>query len=318
MRMPRIIEVIVGLVFVGAAALKAADLTAFAVQIRYYGILEQSLWIRTAAISTVGLETFLGIMLITGMRLHGLSYASTMVLLAGFSALVTYSWLFRDLKECGCFGEVLPMGPETTLAKNLAMALLIIWAWRVAARDGFEEPPGGSQRRELARSGAALLCFTGVGCTVAFAGNGAFFHPPVVNAARPFEGIEVPGEPGASLNLESGEYLLAMLTATCDECQAAVEVLNELARYGEAPPIVGLVLGGPSDLEELRQLTAPEFPLAPMEVFSFFNLIGKVPPRFYLVREGIVLGFLDDLEPTPEKLTEFIAHTTEGSGDGQA
>jgi len=67
------------------------------------------------------------------------------------------------------------------------------------------------------------------------------------------------------------------------------------------------MLGEEEELAEFRKLTGPEFPIGPVNPLIFFELIGKEPPRFYYTSDGRILGFLDELKPTPEKLLEFVS-----------
>ncbi|MBN2308623.1 MAG: hypothetical protein JXR94_06605, partial [Candidatus Hydrogenedentes bacterium] len=71
------IERILGLLFVVAAALKALDLADFAVQIAYYHVFEEPLLWKISAVGAIFAETALGMALLVGLRLRGLTLAAT-------------------------------------------------------------------------------------------------------------------------------------------------------------------------------------------------------------------------------------------------
>lgn len=312
MRIVRLIEIVLGVLFVLAAVLKALDLESFAIQIRYYGVLPDFDWIRYAALFTVACETFLGAALISGARVRGLLYAATAALLAGFTVLVAYAWAFHDLKDCGCFGAVVPLGPGETIAKNLVMIAMIAYAWRRAHAQGCFSARAPAPRRELARSLAALCSLAAVLVTLYTADNYAFFHPARLDPVRPFAQFRVESS-NQDLDLGKGEYLIAMLSTTCDDCAAAVEPLNDLTLIDDAPAVVGLVLGSEDDIEHFRTFLKPEFPLQRIEPSLFFRLISptKPPPRFYIANDGAARRHLDTLHLEIDMLLDFVFEQNE-------
>lgn len=307
MRLVRTIEILVGAVFVLAAAFKALDLYEFSVQIRYYGVLADPSLVRYAAMGAVILETCLGIALLIGLRAKGAAYAAVVAMLVVFSGLVIYAWVYRGLEDCGCFGNVLPMGPFSTLVKNAILAAAIGVAWWRGWQRRFQESAEASTAAELARSAAALASLGAVAACVLIADNAAFFNPPLLDAERPF--AQVAGSAGSgSFDLSEGKYFVAMLSATCDDCMAAVEPLNKVVASGDAPPVVGLILGEPQAIEDFKLFTHPDFPLQQVPgLFWFDHVASQGPPRFYIVEDGRPIRYLDDLEPTTEKLLDLVA-----------
>ena len=132
-------ERLVGFLFVAAAALKALDTTSFAVQISYYGVVRDPMLVKGIAITTVIVETILGVFLLLRIRLKGLVYPIVFALLLGFSGLIVYAWVFHGLEDCGCFGKYIATSPAVSILKNvLMMAVLAVilgkgnisrWSW---------------------------------------------------------------------------------------------------------------------------------------------------------------------------------------------
>lgn len=297
------LEKIVGALFIFAAVFKALDLSAFAAQINYYGVLEDLDWIRCAAVGSLVVETLLGIVLLVGLRFRGLTFWATLLMLIGFTGLILYGWLFNNLADCGCFGKIIKMGPKTSIAKNFIMMAMLIASWLAARKTHPAAQP--SARHVTVKLGACVASLLAVGLAVAFGANANFFNPPVVEQNRPFAQFKFEFE-GQQYDLGQEGYLVCMLSADCDHCQGAVAALNEIAVSPGFPPVVGLMLGDEEQLERFRLLTDPQFPTVLIDSLVFTTLVGDFPPRFYLVREGVPLRFVDILDPAFEDIVAFI------------
>lgn len=303
LRLIRSIEIIVGLVFVLAAALKALDMAAFATQIRLYGVLHDVDVIRAAAVFSVAIETFLGAALIIGLQPRPIVYAMVLGMLAAFSGLVTYADIYHNLDDCGCFGKFLAMDPVKTVAKNIVMFAMLVGAWILWRRIAATAPSSAPSRRpkQVALVAAA---FGAVAACYAFADNQSFLSARTEDAARPFAGFRVEHD-GGVLDLGSGTYLVAMLSATCDDCREAVIPLSDLTYYPDVPQVVGLVLATDDEYAAFLREMEPIFASQPIDPMLFFELIGDEPPRFYVVRDGAPIRSLDTLDPTIETLYDF-------------
>ncbi len=316
MRLVRFIEILIGAVFVAAAALKAVDLHAFAVQIQYYGVISEPGLVRYAALASVGVETILGALLLAGIRVRGLTYVANLLLLAVFTGLVGYAWAYHGLKDCGCFGKLIPLGPLETTLKNAAMMALLIWAWLRAKRLDYGAGASSSNAAEAVRSLAALGALAVVALCIFFTDNAAFFNPPKVEKERPFAQFQVETPDGAVLDLGQGEYFVAMMSTTCDDCAAAVAPLNEVYLSQSTPPLVALMLGTEESQQEFEANTSPEFPRRLIDDLQFLSLIGKEPPRFYIIQDGKPVRYLDTLEATTTMLCDFALGNLEGAPEG--
>lgn len=302
MQIVRIIEIAGAVVFLGAAVLKAFDMAAFAQQIKYYGVLTDPQLIRLSAYASLAAESIIGALLLAGIRLRGITYGLTAALLLGFTGLVAWAWFFHGLEDCGCFGKYVEMGPAETIAKNVVTLIAIGAAWSLAVRRGF---PGTCWARPVSY-GLALLSILGVGAVAGFSGNSL--------SPAPSPGEAVFGEFEAEgLALGDGEYLVAMLSASCDHCAAAVPLLNEAHALLFSVQVTGLMLGDSESVDRFRDFNGPEFPIASIDAIAFFELIGREPPRFYYVRDGVPVRHLDSLDPSLEDLLALV----DGDSDPQ-
>ncbi len=287
-----VIEKIAGVIFIVSAVLKALDMRMFELQILGYGILEDPQAVTAAAFGTVGVETLLGMVLLAGMRFKGAVWLFTLALLAGFTALVGYGWLFQDLDECGCFGAYVEMTPAATITKNLIMIGFIGAAWFRRRSLAGDKPPGEWLALRVAAAVLGALAVTGAGV------YGVYGAGPA-EADRPF--AEMTYQDGAvTVELGEGEHLIAMYGANCEHCMGTVPDLHGLMFAEGVPPVAAFLSGEPDEIEQFRAITQPLFPLEPIELVEFVRHIGSAPPRFILVRDGAIVAYWDDEAPEAE------------------
>ncbi len=309
MRIVSLLEIILGIVFTISAASKALDWYTFAFQVSAYGIVREPALVSAIALTMIGVETLLAVLLLSGFRLRGATLAATAALLIVFSGLIAYGWIFHNLKDCGCFGAYLKMGPGPSLAKNAVLLALTVVAAVLYRRKSSGEPAAARIRLGWLLGVVGLIV---IGLSAALGKPAP--APPVAGPAgddpdRPFAAYSFDYE-GRSYDLGSGDYLVAMLSATCEHCQAAVGVLNKLATEPGTPSIVALMLGTEQEMEEFRDLTSPEFPIYAIDGLQFMNLIAKEPPRFYIIRGGREARHIDVLDPTLEDLEKLVKGNT--------
>jgi hypothetical protein len=316
----RLVLLAVSMVFLVSSGLKALDLTAFAVQVSYYGIVRLPALVRALAIGTIAVEAALGMALLLRLGLRRVTLPVTMGLLVGFTGLLTWAWAFRDMKNCGCFGKFLPMTPGEAILKNLAMIALAAMAWwgeglRKAvpeeASAGGNLGGNGDDRSTNGRTVTARQRITALQrhwlLCVPLAAAGGMVALAVVN---PWGGAAIPANPGGKfakfsmdwdgkrLDLGKGLYVVAMLSDSCSHCAEIVGGLNRLSASPNFPPIVGLILGEEDTLRSFRATFAPKFPNRLIPVLEFFDLIGDAPPRFYVLKDGQIVKQWDETLPT--------------------
>lgn len=119
----------------------------------------------------------------------------------------------------------------------------------------------------------------------------------------------VTGLDGAELNLGAGQYLVALLNATCDHCKATVPAINLLAIRPDIPTVVGLVQEPEAgSLDAFMQETGGQFPTLSMgNDFEFLNLLKTAPPRFTLIKDGRPVVSWEGFPPTAEDLLAAAA-----------
>ncbi|GMW00355.1 MAG: hypothetical protein AMXMBFR84_14920 [Candidatus Hydrogenedentota bacterium] len=129
MKLARSCEILVGAVFLIAALGKAFDVPGFVFVIRAYGIARGSMEVATAAYALIGLETLLGAMLVSGIRLGGSVAIASALLLVMMSVLLGIGWLKQEPLPCGCFGVFGETGRPVAMGKNVVMLGMVATGW---------------------------------------------------------------------------------------------------------------------------------------------------------------------------------------------
>ena len=293
---PRLAELLVGLVFLTGAVLKAQDVNLFIFQIKHYGVFEEQILLNLSALGTLWIETALGIALLLGLRLRGLTSLAALTLLAGFTGLIAYGWAFHNLKDCGCFGRI-EISPQVSIAKNVVLVLLTAFAWW-----GRWKRPAHRTKIPLTLAKMAI-CLAAASAIVVYARNHIEAIP---ESARPFAQFVFDLD-DIHYDLDHGEYFVAMLSMDCPECMATVPAINDLTEIPDFPPVVALCYEETTGaLDTFREATAPTFPLYSLgdKILTFSNLIGDAPPRFYLERDGEPIACWDLTVPAPEQVLQ--------------
>jgi len=319
MRFARYLEIALGILFIISAALKELDVLSFAVQVSYYNVVRDRMLVQLVAYSMIALEALLGAALLGGFRFRGFTFLATTVLLLAFSGLIAYAWAFHGLTDCGCFGAYVKMGPASSIAKNIVLLVITFLAWWGLSGQRIESPAAtdaAALERAPARHSHPLWAIAGlvvVGLAFAFGKspetiNAVPAPPPPGNqpdntAPSPFAEF-APEQDGIVFALAEGEFLVAMLSASCDHCKDSVAVLNELAVTPDVPQITGLLMGNEDEVKRFMASTGPAFPTQTIDVLHFMELIGSAPPRFYFIRDGKEVRHFDPMDPETKEVLD--------------
>lgn len=292
-RAARPAELVVGVVFLAGALLKAAYITNFSIQIYAYGVIEDKSLLPVVAFSTLSIELLLGCALTLGLRWRALSYAALEALLVLFTGLILYGWRFNNLENCGCFGP-LEISPGASIAKNLVLLLLGAFAW-------MGRLPDTPRSRRTTLKAAASLALSGA--VILYAGR------TFERAEGVFSQFVFDTEDGLHFDLGKGEYLVAMLSMSCKYCMQEVPALNTLFQSPGLPPMVALCLEeNPGDMDEFRAGTNPQFPMHNLgnRPMLYFKFIEKETFRFYFIRNGRPVKFWDARPPDYDEIIATI------------
>ena len=332
-RFARPLEIALGVLFIASAALKALDVYGFAVQIGAYGIIRDPVILPQLAYAMIALEAALGAALLGGWAFGGATIIATAALLVGFTGLIAYAWVFKDLADCGCFGAYIKMGPGASIAKNLVLLAMAGLVWYGQRKKQLAEPSVDETTPTVAtveRDANRRFILATVGVVVVV---GAFVmgkpapvqSPAPVTAAQP-NGAKpagkfsefVPEMGGAPVPLAQGEYFLVMLSASCDHCRAVTTSLNDLITAEGIPQIAALLMGSEEEMKDYMAVTAPQFPIQVIDTLKFMSMLEtNAPPDFYIIRDGAVIRHMEAEEPGYDELLAFATGKNAPPAEGQ-
>ena len=317
----RACEILAGAYFVVGAIPKAMDINRFSVQMSAYQVITDKTLLPWFALGTLFAEISLGVALLVGLRLRGVTVLALQIMLLVFTGLIVYAWAFHGLEDCGCF-PLLKMSPPVSIAKNVVLFAMGAVIWRVLVRNAGTDPvesgiagdtrkTGPDWRGPVVRFAVALLAAVAAVGYAAPRVERIAQAAPVPDAKGGAEaGIDYaqfsfPTEMG-SFDLGKGEYLVPILSMTCEDCMGKVPLLNELMSQPGMPPMVALCYEDkPGDLDNFRAQTQPMFPLHALgdQPLLYFNLRGQDPFRLTLVRDGRALAHWDGRVPQAQEVS---------------
>lgn len=317
-------EILLGLIYLLAAVLKAQDINLFIGQILAYQIFVTPESLKIVAFTTLALETFVGLSLLLGSPWRKGVLVMSAGMLLFFSLVIAYAWQVHGLKDCGCFGSV-SFTPPQAIGKNVVMLVLTGLAWFALIH---RLPAVASPRRGLRIALPVLMALVLCGiaapqlggsrseniapATPSAAAPQAQDAPDTPDSAAVFKGYAFTSEYGESFDLGTGEFLVALLSMTCDHCMASVPQINAYLAESALPPVVALCLEPEAgSMQTFQDLTAPMFPMHSIgnDMLEWARICPGTPPRLALIRDGAVVASWNEEMPDYQTLVEALATT---------
>jgi uncharacterized membrane protein YphA (DoxX/SURF4 family) len=123
-----IARVIVGLLFIFSGLIKANDPLGLSYKMQEFfdlwGINQFNSWTLIMSVLMNAFEIIAGFALLIGWRIRMFSWL-LLLLIIFFTFLTGYAYLSGKFKNCGCFGDCLPIEPKTSFIKDIALLVLI-------------------------------------------------------------------------------------------------------------------------------------------------------------------------------------------------
>ncbi|MCB2206531.1 hypothetical protein KQI65_17445 [bacterium] len=281
----RVLEIIVALVFLLAAVMKALDPQAFVEQIAEYQILPDLAPV--AAWSLIIVECILAAGLIVNLYPKIVPLLTAGILLF-FIAITVYGMSIGLGENCGCFGNLYHRGPEMVIIEDSLMLIAVLFAAVVLWKHKVERV-----MPRLAVSLAVGLIAAGV-----TAASPAIPADDLVTQLSPgshFDTWPVDGLYGKDLN--QGTHVVFLFTVKADDVASQVQHMNDIAQKDEVASAVGLIIDGTEHLTSLMFEYAAAFPVAAIEP-RFARPLYRTLPRVFILHNGTVEATWSDI-PTP-------------------
>lgn len=288
----RIVEIVVALVFLLAALMKALDPRAFIEQIAAYGIFPDLAPV--AAWTLIVSECILAAGLLVNLYPRVVPLL-TSALLVFFIGITVYGMSIGLGENCGCFGNLYHRGPEMVILEDTLMLIGLIFAAVVLWKQKVEHV--------MPRLAFAL----GVGALSALV---TAFSPAIpaddfvtqLSPGQRFETWPVDGLYGKDLN--AGTHVVFLFTIDDPAIAAQVERMNAIAQQDAVASAVGLIIDGTEHLTALMFEYAAAFPVAAIEP-RFARPLYRTLPRVFVLHEGTVMRTWSEL-PAPNDVVKAV------------
>lgn len=244
----------------------------------------------------IGLEFFVGFLLIINYNLRNFTLPLTAGLLIFFSIYLLLQIIFSGNEgNCGCFGEHLKMTPLQAIVKNTLMIVLsapiyfMHKGWRI-------------------RYNTMMLSFTGLTfIAIPFVFNPVDYtytsnnldeevnYPLELNALFAPEDsakVEIP-----SVDLRKGKHVLAFMSLKCTHCRVAAKKFRLIKNNNPKIPLYFVLNGDKKDLNAFLEDTNIEnIPYSFALGKAFVQLSGTTLPKIYYIENTIVYKKVDYYE----------------------
>ncbi len=206
--------------FIVSAILKIADMDKFEIYVYSYHFfsLNFSFLVARAAIIV---ELIFGIGLVSNC-LHKLMWWGSVLMLIGYTGLLTYALVLGRTDNCHCFGDYLQFNPWQSIIKNLVFLTLFALVYKVK---------GWHLKYDKIALAAVI-----VGCTVAvFAistpDNFVSSDESQQYLQRNLFQQALQDPPLDSLNLTEGKKVLCIFSSGCDYCMLTAKKLSLMQQF---------------------------------------------------------------------------------------
>ncbi|MDH7514725.1 MAG: hypothetical protein QHI48_02460 [Bacteroidota bacterium] len=268
----RALQIIVAVVFLVAAVLKAFDPLAFAEQIRMYQV--------TPSLAGLAAWVFiiLEVMIAAALALNFLPRLTgilAVLLLVFFIGVTVYGELNLNLEGCGCFGTNIHRSFEQVIIEDVLMMAAVIFSTMVL---------WGRRSRGTLWKGIIVVGFGGLAALTA----ATAYRLPVdslVTELRVGKTIASWPVEGLSRNLYRGVHLVFLFSAKSPTIQSDVTMMNTAAQQNEIPSTIGLVVENTAAASEVMFRYGCAFPVAAIEP-RFARTLYRTLPRAFVLRDG--------------------------------
>lgn len=243
-RLARILKVFLGLLFIVSALLKIADMDKFELYIYSYHFFSLNVSFLVARAAII-LELVLGIGLLCNC-FHKLMWWGSVLMLLGYTGLLTYAVIQGRTDNCHCFGEVLQFNPWQSILKNLVLMGLFVLVYHVKGRR--------FKHDVLGLAGITVAC-----CLVVFLVSRPDNFTSDYKASHELRGDRfeeaLHQPPLDTLNLTEGKKVVGIFSSSCEICMMAAQKLSLMQQFYGFPEkdVLYLFMGNDESVQQFYQ-----------------------------------------------------------------
>lgn len=268
-----IFSIIVGIVFIISGFSKSLDSSSFAETINSYGI--GDLWFMSPVIIII--EMFLGLSLLLKIQLKRISFIS-LIFLIGLTLTYIYGWLFNDITDCGCFGDIniLNSSPIFTLVRNTILIYL-------CADLCF------SNEKETFNTKTVIgFCFITAMCVVSFISG--YTLDEVGYSGKKSKDLPAIKDTSLSSYVSTSAdstYLLFAFSYSCNHCLNSIENLKQYEKSGVVDKVIAFTVNDDEKREKFETNFKPDFEIRHLEKKDIVKLTRSFPRTFFIQNDTL-------------------------------
>lgn len=256
----------------------------------------------------IGLEFFIGLLLVFNIKLKKIAYKLGIAALLIFSVYLVLLMLFSGNKgNCGCFGEVFSMTPLWALVKNIGMLFVFLVLYK------FHE--GWNNKVSTYLLWASLVSAVAlpfIWNPVALDYSEAYLNKPEENFKLELDTLYT----YASLNappkaLSEGKHVIAFMSLTCPHCRVAA---NKIRIIHERNPKISFYFVLNGNIENLKPFfenthteNIPHCMLVGGQPNHFIYLAGTNMPAIYMVNNSVVEHVVNYMDLDQGEIEEWMS-----------
>ncbi|MCL2596362.1 MAG: DoxX family protein [Paludibacter sp.] len=275
-----IYSLISGLVFLISGTAKAIDISVFSNVITQYGF--GNLQFITPLI--IFAEISVGLLLIFQVW-QKRSALFGLVLVAGFTIIYAYGFIFNGIENCGCFGKitVLNTSPIITFLRNAILLYLLFSVWRKGENKNY-------LNKWIALTALIFMCL------VAFMSGYTFRYVGKSKNQKEYQARAIKNTALKDFVTTSKDstYLVFAFSYTCPHCLNSIANLNEYKRSGVVDKVIGLALGDSIIEKKFTEIFQPNFTIKNYSK-ELFRLTNDFPTAYYIQNDSIVMELSGEL-----------------------
>jgi len=314
-----IFRIVIGSLFIVSAISKLFPIEAFDLTIVNQGITN---WNIAPYLSRfiISVELFLGISFFVTPFVKKIAVPFSFLLLLVFCVhLIFLISTGSGSKDCGCFGELIPMSSLEALIKNLILIFLLFLLHKYFL---FEKKLNYS----IAFSVYSIV-FTGMflifqvkpynippkdespaqnlDSSQTVSPSTAEKDLDTIHAKKEISDVEKKNSPKAvsafasfrefssdqNVNLDEGIKLVCLFSLDCEDCMETANKLGKAKKeWNNFPPLYILFLGDEEQVQGFFEVAETISPYKIISAQTFFPLIKNYPPRIVLLNNGNIIG----------------------------
>lgn len=298
-RLARILQILLGLVFIVSAILKIADMDRFEIYVYSYHFFSLNLSFLVARAAII-VELVLGLGLVFNL-FHKLMWWGSVLMLLIYTGFLVYALVLGRTDNCHCFGDYLQFNPWQSILKNMVLLALFAIIYRVKGRR--------FKHDVLTFAGIVIAC-----CVAVFVISPPDNYTPNYKASQDLnrdlfeEALQLP--PLDTVDLQKGKKVVALLSSSCEFCMMAAQKLSLMQQFYGFPEenILYVFMGNEESIRDFYQESeSTAYPYVIYEdVLYLLKINNGVFPLVVMMDNGNIIHEYGFRNMKEEEIKEFF------------